>query len=44
VSFNGKPRDELLSGENFCALATAKLLIERWWSEHNTVRPHSTLG
>jgi transposase InsO family protein len=39
-SFNGKLRDELLSGEIFCTLKEAQILIERWRREYNTVRPH----
>ena len=42
-SFNGKPRDELLSGEIFYSLKEAKVLIERWRVHYNTVRPHSSL-
>ncbi len=43
-SFNGKLRDELLNGEIFDTLLEAKVLIERWRREYNTVRPHSSLG
>jgi len=43
-SFNGKLRDELLNGEIFDTLTEAKVLIERWRREYNTVRPHSSLG
>jgi transposase InsO family protein len=43
-SFNGKLRDELLNGEIFTTLLEAKVLIERWRQEYNTVRPHSALG
>ena len=43
-SFNGKLRDELLNGEIFDTLLEAKVLIERWRREYNTVRPHSALG
>jgi transposase InsO family protein len=43
-SFNGKLRDELLDREIFYALAEAKVLIERWREEYNTLRPHSALG
>jgi len=43
-SFNGKLRDELLNGEIFYTLTEAKVLIERWRQEYNTVRPHSALG
>lgn len=43
-SFNGKMRDELLSGEIFDTLLEAKVLIERWRRHYNTMRPHSSLG
>ena len=43
-SFNGKLRDELLDGEIFYTLKEARILIERWRQEYNTVRPHSALG
>ena len=43
-SFNGKLRDELLRGELFDTLWEAKVLIERWRQEYNTIRPHSSLG
>src|ERR1700733_3262615 len=43
-SFNGKLRDELLNGEIFDPLLEAKVLIERWRVEYNTIRPHSALG
>lgn len=42
-SFNGKPRDELLDREVFTTLTEAKVLIERWRKEYNTIRPHSAL-
>lgn len=43
-SFNGKLRDELLNAEIFTSLWEAKVIIERWRVEYNTVRPHSALG
>jgi transposase InsO family protein len=43
-SFNGKLRDELLNREIFYNLKEAKVLIENWRKEYNTVRPHSSLG
>jgi len=43
-SFNGKLRDELLEREIFDTLLEAKVLIERWRQEYNTIRPHSSLG
>ncbi len=41
--FNGKLRDELLNCELFYNLKDAKVLIENWRKEYNTVRPHSSL-
>ena len=43
-SFNGKLRDELLNTEIFETLLEAKVLIERWRVEYNTIRPDSSLG
>ena len=43
-SFNGKLRDELLNREIFDTLLEAKVLVERWRTEYNQVRPHSSLG
>ncbi len=43
-SFNGKLRDELLNREVFDTLVEAKVLLERWRREYNTIRPHSALG
>lgn len=43
-SFNGKLRDELLNGEIFYTLDEAKVLIARWRTHYNRVRPHSALG
>ena len=43
-SFNGKLRDELLDREIFYSLSEARVLIERWRHEYNTIRPHSALG
>lgn len=43
-SFNGKLRDELLDREVFDTMLEAKVLVERWRREYNTVRPHSSLG
>jgi len=43
-SFNGKLRDELLNREIFDTLLEAKVLIERWRTAYNTVRPNSSLG
>lgn len=43
-SFNGKLRDELLNCEIFYTLREAKVLINRWRTHYNSVRPHSSLG
>jgi len=43
-SFNGTLRYELLDVELFDTLLEAKVLIERWRVEYNTIRPHSSLG
>jgi hypothetical protein len=42
--FNGKLRDEPLSGEIFYSLKEAKIVIEQWRKHYNAVRPHSSLG
>lgn len=43
-SFNGKMRDELLNGEIFDTMQEARIVIEQWRKEYNTIRPHSSLG
>lgn len=43
-SFNGKFRDECLSGHWFVDLAEAKVRIEEWREDYNCERPHSSLG
>jgi len=43
-SFNGRMRDELLSGEIFYTLKEAQVVIEHWRNHYNTKRPHSALG
>jgi transposase InsO family protein len=43
-SFNARLRDELLNGEIFYTLQEAKILIEVWRRQYNTIRPHSSLG
>ncbi len=43
-SFNGKLRYELLNGEIFDTLTEARIIIERWRKQYNTIRPHSSLG
>jgi len=43
-SFNGKLRDEVLNREVFSTLKEAKVVIEKWRQEYNTIRPHSSLN
>lgn len=43
-SFNGKFRDECLSGNWFTSVEEAKEIIEKWRIEYNTKRPHKALG
>ena len=43
-SFNGKLRDECLNQEIFYSLKEARVVIEQWRKQYNTVRPHSSLG
>jgi putative transposase len=43
-SFNGKFRDECLDQNLFHDLPDARLKIEAWRVEYNTVRPHSSLS
>lgn len=43
-SFNGRLRDEFLNGEIFFTLLEAKVLLENWRREYNSIRPHSSLG
>jgi putative transposase len=42
-SFNGKFRDECLNEHWFASLAEARMLIEAWRIDYNTLRPHSAL-
>ena len=43
-SFGGRLRDELLAVEAFTTLLEARVLVEDWRIEYNTIRPHSALG
>ncbi|MFK7931196.1 MAG: IS3 family transposase [Myxococcota bacterium] len=43
-SFNARFRDEFLDRELLHDLREARLLIETWRIEYNTVRPHGSLG
>jgi transposase InsO family protein len=42
--FNGTLGEEVLKREIFFTLTEAKVLIEQWRREYNTLRPHSSLG
>src|SRR5580700_705869 len=43
-SFNGRFRDECLNANWFPTLMEAQQKVERWRSEYNMERPHSSLG
>lgn len=43
-SFNGRLRDECLSGHEFMSLGQARDIIEAWRQDYNENRPHSSLG
>jgi putative transposase len=43
-SFNGRFRDECLNDNWFLTLHEARVLIEAWRKDYNSVRPHSSLG
>jgi putative transposase len=43
-SFNGRLRDELLNETLFGSLAHARVALEEWKHDYNTVRPHSSIG
>lgn len=43
-SFNGRLRDEFLNETLFTSLPQARLALEDWRRDYNTVRPHSSLG
>ena len=42
--FGAKLRDEVLNREVFSTLKEAKVVIEKWRQEYNTIRPHSRLN
>jgi transposase InsO family protein len=42
--FWAPPDNELLNTELFDTLLEARVLIERWRTHYNTIRPHSSLG
>jgi putative transposase len=43
-SFNGRLREERLSQHAFVSLDDARMRIEAWRTDYNSVRPHSALG
>jgi transposase InsO family protein len=43
-SFNEKLRDEILNREIFYNIKEARVVIENWRKEYNTIRSHSSLG
>ncbi|MGH7880059.1 MAG: IS3 family transposase [Candidatus Binataceae bacterium] len=43
-SFNGRLRDEFLNETLFTSLMQARLALEDWRRDYNTVRPHSRIG
>jgi len=43
-SFNGRLRDECLNQHWFACVAEARVVIEAWRRDYNTVRPHTALG
>ena len=43
-SFNGKMRYEFLNGELFYSLKEARVMIDKWKKQYNTIRPHMSLG
>jgi putative transposase len=43
-SFNGRLRDEFLNETLFTSLAQARIALEEWRWDYNTVRPHSRIG
>jgi transposase InsO family protein len=43
-SFGSRVRDEVLAVQVFDTLAEAKVVLEDWRVEYNTVRPHSSLN
>ena len=44
ATFHGRLRYELLEVAWFDTLLEAKVLVERWRVEYNTIRPHRSLG
>ena len=42
--FNGTMRDEKLSGEEFLSVLEARVVLQAWLEEYNSLRPHRGLG
>ena len=42
-SFNGRFRDECLNANWFDGLDHAREIVNAWWDDYNTRRPHSSL-
>lgn len=42
--FNGTMRDERLSGEEFESVLEARVVLQAWLEEYNSLRPHRGLG
>lgn len=42
-SFNGRFREEGLNLHWFTSIGEAREIIEDWWADYNTQRPHSSL-
>jgi putative transposase len=43
-SFNGRLRDEFLNETFFTSLMQARVALQEWQRDYNTVRPHSRIG
>ena len=43
-AFNGRVRQECLDQQWFYSLAEARICIEEWRKDYNTIRPHTALG
>lgn len=43
-AFNGRLRDECLDQHWFASLEDARTIIEAWWVEYNSERPHTALN
>ncbi len=43
-SFNGRLRDEFLNVHEFVTMHDAREELQTWHKDHNTCRPHGSLG